>query len=129
MSEREQIVSHDMHASTERGTLVSYVTGFVLSLVLTAWAYVSVVRHTFSGNVLIGWLLLLAIVQFFVQLFFFLHFGHETKPRWKLLTLTLMFVVVLIVVLGSIWIMYNLNYRMDPTQVNEYMRQQAGEGF
>lgn len=127
MSEPAKIVyaKHD----TERGTLASYTTGFVLSIIFTVWAYLSVIRHVFSAKLLVVWLLVLAVVQFVVQLLFFLHIGKESKPRWRRLTLVLMLVFVLIVVLGSIWIMYNLNVRMTPAQVNQYMSQQAGSGF
>jgi hypothetical protein len=35
-------------------------------------------------------------------------------------------VFVLIVILGSIWVMYNLNYHMTPTQMEQYMKRQDG---
>jgi cytochrome o ubiquinol oxidase operon protein cyoD len=117
------------HYNAERGTLRTYVTGFVLSIAFTLIAYFAVVRHTFSGNVIIGVLLSLAIIQFVVQLFYFLHIGRETKPRWKLLTLFLMLIFVLIVVLGSIWVMYNLSYRMSPEQMQKYMLDQSSGGL
>lgn len=113
----------------QRTTLRSYIFGFILSIGLTLWAYVSVVYHSFSGKALLAWLLGLAVVQFFVQMIFFLHIGSETKPRWRRLTLLMMITVVLIVVLGSIWIMYNLNYRMSPQQINQYMQDEAGSGL
>lgn len=122
--EEEQVVisSH----KTERGTFNMYVTGFVLSIVLTLVAYLSTVNHLFSERTLIGLLIGLALVQFLVQLFFFLHLGKETKPRWKLLVLFFMIGVVLILVIGSLWIMDNLNYRMTPQQINQYMQNQDG---
>lgn len=107
----------------------TYLTGFILSVGFTLWAYVSVVYHSFSGRLLLAWLLGLAVLQFVVQMLFFLHLGAETKPRWKRLTVLLMIVFVLIVILGSIWVMYNLNYHMSRQRVNQYMQQQAGEGF
>lgn len=114
---------------TERGTFASYLSGFILSLVFTLAAYFSAVHHIFSSLGLTVLLLALAIVQFVIQLFFFLHVGRETKPRWKLLTLFFMIVVALIVVIGSIWIMYNLNYRMSPQQINQYMQNQSADGL
>lgn len=113
----------------ERGTFRSYTIGFGLSIVLTLAAYIATVKHLLSGKGLMAVLLGLAVVQFVVQLFFFLHIGRETKPRLKLLMLFLMIIFVLIVVLGSLWIMYNLNYRMSPEQINQYMKNQAGTGF
>ncbi len=108
------------------GTYASYVTGFMLSLALTLFAYLSVTQHLMSTNALVALIIGLALVQFFVQLFFFLHMGAETKPRWKLLVTSFMILVVLILVLGSLWIMYNLNYRMTPQQVDQYLQNQNG---
>lgn len=113
----------------EHGTYASYITGFLLSIFLTMVAYVAVVQHIFSGYGIVALIVGLALVQFLVQLFFFLHLGRETKPRWKMLVLSFMIMIVLILVLGSLWIMYNLNYRMmprTPQQINNYMKQQDG---
>lgn len=109
--------------------LRTYVTGFILSVILTMAAYLAVVRQWFAGHGLLVLLLGLALVQFVVQLVFFLHVGAETKPRWKRLTIVLMVFFVVVVVLGSIWIMYNMNYRMTPQQINQYMQNQAGNGL
>lgn len=117
------------HYDAERGSYRTYVIGFVLSIIFTLLAYLTVIKQTFRGNGLIATLLGLAVVQFVVQLYFFLHVGRETKPRWKTLTLFLMLVFVLIVVLGSIWVMYSLNYRMSPNQINQYMVNQADGGL
>ena len=114
---------------TERGTRKSYVIGFVSSVILTLAAYVAATNHILSGKALMAGLLILAIAQFVAQLFFFLHIGREAKPRWRLLVLFMMIIVVLIVVLGSIWIMYNLNYRMSPKQMNQYMQNQSDGGL
>lgn len=113
----------------KQANLQTYVTGFVLSVGLTMAAYLSVVFGSFNGHILLAWLLGLALVQFLVQLIFFLHVGAETKPRWKRLTLVLMIFFVVVVVLGSVWIMYNLNYRMTPQQMNQYMQNQSGDGL
>jgi cytochrome o ubiquinol oxidase operon protein cyoD len=71
----------------------------------------------------------LAIAQVLVQLFFFLHLGKETRPRWKLAVLLTMLIVLGILVFGSLWIMQNLNYHMSPDQMNSYMIQQNSAGF
>lgn len=118
-----------MSARENRQTLRSYISGFVLSIVLTLAAYFMATHHSFRDITLIEILVELAIVQFLVQMFFFLHLGRETKPRWRLLTVVLMIVFVLIVVLGSIWIMYNLSYRMSPAQMEQYMQRQSNEGL
>lgn len=69
---------------------------------------------------------ILAFGQFVVQLVYFLHLGTEQKPRWKLLVFWFMIVVVLIVVVGSLWIMYNLNYNMIMPPENMNIQTQKG---
>lgn len=114
---------------TEHGTLRSYTIGFVLSIVFTITAYLLVVNHLYSNrHLIVSAIVGLALLQFMVQLLFFLHLGKETKPRWKLLVFIFMISVVLILVFGSLWIMDNLNYRMTPEQINTYMNNQGG-GF
>jgi cytochrome o ubiquinol oxidase operon protein cyoD len=113
---------------TSEGSFKSYGTGFVLSIILTLVAYLMVVHHSFTADRIIAVIVTLALCQFMVQMFFFLHLGKETKPRWKLFVLFFMIMVVLILVFGSIWIMNNLNYRMTPEQINTYLNNQGG-GF
>lgn len=112
---------------TDRGTLRTYVSGFVASIGLTVTAYLLVIhRQLLSRRTLIAAVVGLALVQFLVQLLFFLHLGRETKPRWKLMVALFMVMVVLILVFGSLWIMTSLNYSMTPEQINKYMTSQAG---
>jgi cytochrome o ubiquinol oxidase operon protein cyoD len=122
------VKTHQPELAPEKtqGLLASYVIGFAFSIGLTLIAYFGVTRSWFSHGSVVFALLTLAIMQFAVQLFFFLHIGRETRPRWKLLMLFLAIIFVLIVVLGSIWIMYNLDYRMTPTQTQTYLHQQDG---
>jgi cytochrome o ubiquinol oxidase operon protein cyoD len=124
MSKQDKVVvaQHD----TNRGTLASYVTGYIFSIYLTFAAYLMVYNHLFSNIVLTTVIVILALVQFIVQVLFFLHLGRETKPRWKLAVMLFMIMVVLILVGGSLWIMSNLNTRMTPQQMNNYMNNQQG---
>jgi cytochrome o ubiquinol oxidase operon protein cyoD len=119
-------VTAEHETDREHGTYASYITGFILSIFLTMVAYMTAVRHLLRGNAFVALIVGLALIQFFVQLFFFLHLGRETRPRWKLLVLFFMVLIVLILVLGSLWIMSNLNYRMTPEQMDQYMINQNG---
>ncbi|HEX3569180.1 MAG TPA: cytochrome o ubiquinol oxidase subunit IV [Candidatus Saccharimonadales bacterium] len=103
-----------------------YITGFLLSISLTIVAYALVMHHGIAHTALIASIIALAVVQCLVQLFFFLHLGHETKPRWRLVVLLTMLLVIGILVAGSIWIMNNLNYRMTPQEINTYLHDQDG---
>lgn len=101
------VISH--HEATNSSVL-SYTIGFVISLLLTVSAYLLVTQAVLSGWGLIYALSGLAIAQLFVQLYFFLHLGRESRPRWKLHVLLFAAMVVVIVVFGSLWIMKNLMY-------------------
>jgi cytochrome o ubiquinol oxidase operon protein cyoD len=127
MSEKVIVAKH----SSEEGTYTSYVIGFVSSIVLTIIAYFLVVNRTISNRwaltIVIGFL---AIIQCIVQLRLFLHLGSEAKPKLRLLVFGFMLTVVLILVGGSIWIMYNLNNRMTtPREINTYMQKQDDGGL
>jgi cytochrome o ubiquinol oxidase operon protein cyoD len=112
------------------GSVRSYTLGFALSLLLTLAAYFSVVEHWLSGWALVTAIILLALTQFYVQVELFLHIGNERKPRWNMMALLFMIVTVATIVLGSIWIMANLNYNMmSSDQMDSYMLKQSKKGF
>ncbi|HSW85841.1 MAG TPA: cytochrome o ubiquinol oxidase subunit IV [Candidatus Saccharimonadales bacterium] len=117
------IAEHDIG----HGTFKTYVSGYIASLILTLTAYL-IITHRAFGTVsyLVISVAVLAITQFIVQLYYFLRLGTESNPQWKLLVFGFMFGVVFILVFGSLWIMSNLNYRMTPEQINNYMLKQDG---
>ena len=116
------------HFEPPHASIRSYVFGFVACLILTGAAYWVAVRDSFSPKLAIGVIAVLAIGQCVVQLRQFLHLGKEFKPRWKMAMFFTMLSIILIVVIGSIWIMTNLNYRMmhSPNQMTEYVESQDG---
>lgn len=124
MSAKEILVSQH---SNEDIRLRAYVTGFISSVALTLAAYLLVVNQSLDRSKLIAAIIGLALVQFTVQLIYFLHLGSERKPRWKFLVFSFMVSIVLILVIGSIWIMDNLNYHMHTGhELNHYMTTEEG---
>ncbi len=107
-------------------TLASYVLGFLLSIILTLVAYISVTNHFATSSVLLVLVVVLALVQLVVQLVFFLHLLKEARPRWNLVIFISTISIILVVVLGSIWIMNHLNYNMTPKAMNTYILNQEG---
>ncbi|HSW87797.1 MAG TPA: cytochrome o ubiquinol oxidase subunit IV [Candidatus Saccharimonadales bacterium] len=103
-----------------------YITGFILSLVLTIIAYLAVVNHVFAGEIIVLVILVLAVIQLVVQLFFFLHLGQESKPRWNTIFFISTVCMILVLVIGSIWIMNHLNYNMTPMEMHKYIQNQDG---
>jgi cytochrome o ubiquinol oxidase operon protein cyoD len=115
-------MKHEAH-----GSVTSYVIGFGLSIVLTLAAYVLVANQLLHGQALVAAIIGLALIQLFVQLFFFLHLGSETRPRWNLTSLLFAALVVVILVIGSLWIMYNLDYHaMDSHEVDKTIMEDEG---
>lgn len=112
--------------------LMSYVIGFAAALLLSVISYLMVVDGWFSA----AWmtmlvLLLLATLQLTVQLICFLHLRPDRDPASRSSTFIFAVGTVLIVVVGSIWIMKNLDYRMHmtPESMYEYMLEQNKKGF
>lgn len=113
-----------------QGNLASYTTGFILSVILTMAPFMMVMNKWLEGWFLVATLFAFALAQLIVQLLFFLHMGRESGTRWNLLVFLFMVLVVVIVVAGSIWIMYNLDYNMMPAlEMDEVMKEEAQKGF
>lgn len=111
----------------------SYISGFVISLILTLTAFALVAQHIDSSHealphaVLIPIVVGLAITQLVVQLVFFLHLGRESKPRFNLTAFLFMIMVVVLLVGGSLWIMANLDYHgMYDKNVEKHIMQDEG---
>jgi cytochrome o ubiquinol oxidase operon protein cyoD len=107
---------------------IPYVTGFILSLIITFLAYHVVIQHALSPQLLVVAIVALAALQFIVQMVCFLHMGTQTSSRDRLIVLGFAGVIVTILVAGSLWIINNLNNRMMPTtaQMEQYMSDQTG---
>lgn len=80
---------------------------------------------------LIFYILVAAMLQLIVQIFYFLHISDESKPRWRQTSFLFTLLMVLVIVIGSIWIMINMNYNMGMSgeDMNTYMIEQNKKGF
>lgn len=99
----------------EHGTVRSYVIGFILSLIFTFIPYYLVVNHKISGTALLVTIMGFAVIQAIIQITFFLHLGRGPKPNWNLFFFISTVGIILIVVGGSIVIINNLHYNMQPS--------------
>lgn len=102
----------DANSGSGHGTYKSYIVGFILSIILTVIPYMIVVQHLLPYHIMIIAIVILGVMQLLVQLVFFLHLGAESKPRWNLMAFMFAILVVAILVIGTMWIMYNLDYNM-----------------
>lgn len=110
----------------EHGTIKSYISGFILSLVLTLISYYLVVNKTFSGGLLLAVILGFAVMQMIVQIIFFLHLGRGPKPKWNLFFFISTVGIILVIVGGSIMIINNLHYNMALTQQTKKLANDEG---
>ena len=95
-----------------RGTLTSYLTGFVLALILTAIPFGIVMSGAFSPVATIFAIFGAGVVQIVVHLHYFLHLDTSSAARWNVLALIFTLLIMTLFVGGSLWIMWTLNYRM-----------------
>nr|WP_206767923.1 cytochrome o ubiquinol oxidase subunit IV [Brevibacillus formosus] len=82
-----------------------YVIGFILSIVLTIIPLVLVMNPILSKTATVISILVMAVLQFVIQLVFFMHIREGEKPRYNVQTLILGLVIVFTIVAGSLWIM------------------------
>ena len=101
-------------SNREHGTMKSYVTGFILSLLFTFIPYYLVVKQNVSGSLLLATILGFAVMQMIIQITFFLHLGRGPKPHWNLFFFISTVGIILVIVGGSIMIINNLHYNMVP---------------
>lgn len=117
-----------MPQESYKKSLTAYIVGFLLSIGLTLLAYFLVMGDLITKQYTLVLIFTLAVVQMFVQLVFFLHLGREGQSKWRFVTLGFGVLVVIIVGIGSLWIMDHLNYNMmhSPQKMEEYMHKQSG---
>lgn len=118
-------ISHDtLKNSDHHGSVSSYVTGFVLSLIFTIVPYFLVTKNIMSGTTLLLIVLALAVIQMFVQIVFFLHLGRGPKPLYNIVFFGATAGLIVLVVTASILIMNNLYRNMSPQEVTTRMAQE-----
>lgn len=109
-----------------------YLIGFGVALGLSVTSYLVVSeRYIESAQLTMVTILLLAVIQLGVQLYCFLHLDGSKYSRDRTVSLGFTILMMLIIVIGSLWIMRNLDYRMGMTgeAMNEYMQKQNEKGF
>ena len=95
-----------------RGSLKSYLTGFVLSLILTAIPFALVMSGARSSAATLAGICSAGLVQILVHLHYFLHLDTSSAARWNVAALIFTLLIMILFVGGTLWIMWTLNYRM-----------------
>ena len=106
------------HAAHEEsyghGTKRSYLVGFLLSVVLSAIPFWLVMAGTLSPTATAVIVIAMAVVQILVHTVCFLHVNTRAEGGWTLIAYAFTAVLLVIMIAGSVWIMYHLNTNMMP---------------
>jgi cytochrome o ubiquinol oxidase operon protein cyoD len=97
------------------GSLRGYVTGFLLSVVLTAIPFWLVMNNVLGHATLTAIVIMaFAAAQIVVHMVYFLHMNGRSEGGWNMMGLIFTLVIVAIVLAGSLWVMFHLNSNMMP---------------
>jgi cytochrome o ubiquinol oxidase operon protein cyoD len=106
---------HDDHDDIGyHATVKGYLTGFVLSVILTAIPFWLVMAKVLPASATVPVILGFAAVQVIVHMVYFLHMNTKVEGGWSFLALLFTVIVVVIMLAGSIWVMYHMNTNMMP---------------
>jgi cytochrome o ubiquinol oxidase subunit 3 len=108
----DAMTQHTTIAGEAHGNLQGCARGFALSLILTAIPFGLVMIGSAPKSVAIAAIFIAAAAQILVHLRYFLHMDQSSAQRWNLMTFLFTTLVMAIFIGGSLWIMYNLHYRM-----------------
>ena len=127
--------AHNHHSAAHKsdnhahGSFKGYMTGFVLSAILTAipfWLVMGDVLPSHLATALI--IMAFAMVQMVVHMVFFLHMHPKSEGGWTMMALAFTLILVVITMTGSMWVMYHLNSNMMPTHNMDAMTQMDTTG-
>jgi len=101
--------------AADHGSLRSYLTGFLLSVFLTAIPFWLVMSGVLNNRIATAIAItVFAIVQITVHMVYFLHMNTRSEDGWSIMALMFTLILVVIALVGSLWIIYHLNGNMMP---------------
>jgi len=110
---------HGGDDAVPHGSLKGYVTGFVLSAILTAIPFWLVMANVLGNSTLTAFVIMaFAAVQIVVHMIFFLHMNSRSEGGWTMMALIFTIVIVAIALSGSLWVMYHLDSNMMPKELH-----------
>lgn len=94
------------------GSIVSYIVGFILSVILTLGSFWSALGGALSYSAVVISLGVLAVLQIFVQVTFFLHVSAAPEQRTEVVSFLFSVFVALVICFGTLFVMYNVGHLM-----------------
>jgi cytochrome o ubiquinol oxidase subunit IV len=105
-------VPPELAENTLRTELRSYIIGLALSIALTAASFLSIGSHLIYGPSIVMAVVVFGLAQVGIHLIFFLHLTTSPDNTNNALALAFGFLIVCMIVFGSIWIMYNMKHNV-----------------
>lgn len=102
----------DVDTGASYGSYKSYIIGFALSIICTLLSFYLVASGGVSAKNLYICVGALAIIQFSVQTIFFLHLNPRSNGSWNLISFLFTVLMTGVLIVGTMWIMYNLYEKM-----------------
>lgn len=120
--------THDIHAGEAghdghhhhdgdgpHSSFSGYMTGFVLSVILTAIPFWLVMGKVITErNVAVAVLGAFAVAQVLVHMVCFLHMDGKLEGGWTMLSTIFTLIFVAVGVAGTLWVMFHMNANMMP---------------
>ncbi len=98
---------------TAQKKLSLYLIGFISCSILTLFSFWSVMSQRFSKLEVLALIFSSACIQFLVQVLFFLRLSTASEQgKTNIMAFLFTGVILTSIILGSLWIMWNLNYYM-----------------
>ncbi|TYC64118.1 cytochrome o ubiquinol oxidase subunit IV [Stappia sp. BW2] len=98
------------------GSFRSYMIGFGLSVVLTIIPFWLTMTDVLDSRLLaVAIVFILGAGQMIVHIYFFLHMNSRAEEGWLAMSLSFTVLLVVIVLSGSIWVMFHLDENMMPS--------------
>jgi cytochrome o ubiquinol oxidase subunit IV len=114
---------HGEHPHCAQDTFRSYMTGFALSVILTAIPFWLVMGGVLNDTLMTSIVIMaLAAVQIVVHMIYFLHMNTKSEGGWTFLALLFTLTLVVITLVGSIWVMYHMDQNMMPMSPHEALQ-------
>ncbi|ALM53205.1 cytochrome o ubiquinol oxidase subunit IV [Halomonas huangheensis] len=105
-------MSGHSHAENSHGSVKSYVVGLILSIVLTIIPFGVVMSGGFGATAMVLTIVITAVAQVLVQLVMFMHMNTKADEGWNFMSFVFTVTILVLVIGGSLWIMYHLHHNM-----------------
>ncbi|WMC18844.1 MAG: cytochrome o ubiquinol oxidase subunit IV [Enterobacteriaceae bacterium PSpicST2] len=90
----------------------NYFNGFIIAILLTIIPFILVKFKLLNNKISTFIIIIVSILQIIVHFKFFLHLNTSNQEKFNLIILILTIIIIFILILGTFWIMFNLNKNM-----------------